>query len=167
MRAGERESRGRVIEARVPPVGCVVALLASLRDVRGNVIRTRRALEILKVAVYAGCAGQVVIVINVALGALQRSMRTGQRESRIVVIERCLRPRRCVVALLAGLREARTHVVWIRGALEILQMAVDAGGVRARQVVIVVYVTLGALHRGVRAGQREPCRGVIETRVSP
>ena len=167
VRASQRESRRRVIEARIPPVSCVVALLASLRDVRGNVIRTRRALEILQVAVDAGCAGQVVIVIDVALGALHCGMRPGQRESRVVVIERCLSPRRGVVALLAGLREARTHVVWIRGALEILQVAVDAGGVRARQVVIVVYVTLGALHRGVRAGQREPCRGVIETRVSP
>jgi hypothetical protein len=71
------------------------------------------------------------------------------------------------VARLASLREARSHVVRIGGALEILQVTVDAGGVCVGQVVIVIDVTLGALHRGVRAGQREPRRGVIETRVSP
>ena len=50
------------------------------------------------------------------------------------------------MALRAGLREAGLHVIWLGRALEVLQMAADASRIRAGQVVIVVDVTLHALH---------------------
>ena len=80
-----------------------------------------------------------------ALRTLQRRVCAGQRESRVVMVKRCLRPRSRVMALLASLRESRTHVIRIRRALEIFQVAIDAVRVRASQVVIVVDVTLCAL----------------------
>ena len=106
VRPSQRESGGRVIEARTIPRSCVVTLLAGLRKARRYVIRVRRSLEILQVAADASRNRDVVVVVDVALGALQCRVRTGQRESRVVVIERGLRPCSRVVALLAGLREA-------------------------------------------------------------
>ena len=157
MRTSERESRGRVIEGCVTPRRRGVALLTGGREVRLHVIRIRRAVEIRLVAAYASrvCTGQVVIVIDVTLGALQRRVRAGEREARRGMIECRSSPRCCVVALLAGLREARRHVIRIRRALEVFQMAADASGIRAGQVVVVVDVTLGARNRRVRARQRE------------
>ena len=46
-------------------------------------------------------------------------------------------------------------MIRIRRALEVFQMAADASGIRAGQVVVVVDVTLGARNRRVRARQRE------------
>ena len=71
------------------------------------------------------------------------------------------------MALLTSLWEARLHVVRIGRALEIFQVAADAGRIRAGQVVVAVHVALGALHGGVRAGQREAGGRVIEGRASP
>ena len=71
------------------------------------------------------------------------------------------------MALLASLREIRLHVIGIRRALEILQVATHASRVRAGQVVIVVHVALHALHAGMEAGQRESSGRVIESRAGP
>ena len=62
-----------MIESGIAPRRGVVTLLAGLRDVRGNVIRSRRALEICEVAADASGVrrGQVVVAVHVALGALQ------------------------------------------------------------------------------------------------
>jgi len=54
-----------------------------------------------------------------------------------------VQPRRRVVALLAGLREVRRHMVGIRRALIILQVARDTR--RVGDVVIVVDVAIRAL----------------------
>jgi len=83
------------------------------------------------------------------------------------VIKACACPRGRVVALLAGLRKSGLHMVGLRRALEIFQVAADAGGVRARQVVVAVHVALRALHTRVRAGQREARRGMIKSCVCP
>ena len=56
------------------------------------------------------------------------------------------------VALLAGLRKSRLYVIRIRRALEVFQVAADAGSIRAGQVVVAVHVTLRALHTGVCPG---------------
>ena len=137
-----------------------MALLAGRREVRLHVIRIRGAVEVGLVAADASRirGREVVVVIDVALRTLQRRVRAGERESRRRVIEGRSRPRRRVMALLTGLREARRHVVGIRRAVEIFQVAADAGRVRCGQVVIVVDVALRALHGRVEAGQREARR---------
>ena len=132
-------------------------------------IRIRCSLEILQVAVHAVRvrARQVVIIVDVALGALQCRMRPCEREARCGVIEGRARPRRGVMTLGAGLGEAGLHVVRIRGPLEVLQVAADASGVGTRQVVVVIDVTLCAGHCRVGPRQRESRGRVIEGRVCP
>jgi len=112
------------------------------------VIGISRALEILQVAACASRvrAGQVVVVVDVALCTLDGRMCAGQREAGSRVIEGRIQPAGCGVALLTGLRESRTDVVRIGRALEILQVAACASRVRAGQVVVVVDVALRALH---------------------
>ena len=158
-----------MIEGRTVPTRGAMALLAGLGESRLHVVGILRPLEIFQVAADAVRIGfrQVVIVVDVALGALHRRVRAGQRESRGRVIERGVIPRGRVVALGAILRESRVHVVGIGRALEIFQVATDAGCIRVGQVVIAVHVALRALHGGVRSGQRESRGGVIKSRVVP
>ena len=92
-------------------------------------------------------------------------MRASQGESRLGVIELCRLPRARVMAALASLRESLLHVVRIRRALEILQVAGDARG--CRQIVISINVALAARHRSVCAGQREARRRVVKARSRP
>ena len=94
-------------------------------------------------------------------------MQSSKRKPGAVVVEVCAGPAAGVMALLAGLREARSHVVGIGGALEICQVTRNAG-VR-RQIVIVVDVAIGARTRRHRmhAGQREVYCGVVESRRRP
>ena len=113
------------------------------------------------------CAGQIVIVVYVALRAGNCRMRPSQRETGRRVIECCSRPRCGGVALLTRLRESRCHVVRIRRSLEVLQVTTDASRIGAGQVVVAIHVALRALQRRVSAGQRETGRRVIERRVIP
>ena len=71
------------------------------------------------------------------------------------------------MTLLARLWEVRLHVIRIRGAVEIRQVAADAGRVGAGQVVVVVHMALRALQGGMRPSQREAGGRVIEGRVQP
>lgn len=130
-----------------------------------GVIRILRALVVLHVAGAAGPAIQLVIPVQVTLRTRQRSVRAGQGETGLRVVESSISPRGCVVAGLAGLREPRLHVVGILGALIVLQMARHAS--RIFQVVIPIDVALFAWGSRVRTGQREACVGVIETGIGP
>ena len=165
MRARQSEPRSRVIECGAVPTCGVVALLTGLREIGLHVARIVRVLEICQVARYAGCAGQIVVSIDVALGALHSRMRAGQGEARLGVVKLCRLPGPCVMAGLAGLRESLLHVVWIGRPLKILQVARHAR--RSRQIVVPVDVALGALHSCVRAGQRETGGGVVKARSRP
>src|SRR5271157_3631695 len=83
MHAGQRESGAVVIERRIQPGGRVVALITALRKVRRDVIGIRGSLVILQVAADAGRGGEVVVVVDVAIGALPRwnCVHAGQGES--------------------------------------------------------------------------------------
>lgn len=90
----------------------------------------RRVIRIIRVVVIRHVTGrarggsQVVVVVHVTLRTGHGGMSAGQRKARHGrVIEGSLQPRDGVVALLAGLRESRGHVIRIRGASEILQVA--------------------------------------------
>ena len=71
------------------------------------------------------------------------------------------------MTLLTGLREDRLNVVGLGGALKIFQMAAHASRIRAREVVVIVDVTLHALHRGMRSRQREAGGRVVKGRARP
>ena len=167
--AGQRKSGAVVIEGRVQPGSRAVALIAALRKVRRYVIGIGCSLIVRQVARHAGRAGEVVIVIEVAIGALPRRhcMHARERKSSAVMVEGGIQPRSRVVALVAALREVRGHVIRVCRSLVVLQMARDAS--RAGQVVVVVDVAIGALTRrhGVHARQRKVSRIVVKRRVRP
>ena len=158
-----------MIKGRTQPRRRAVALLTGLRESGLHVVWLRRALKILQVAADARGvrAAQGVVVVDVALRALHRRVRARQREARRGMIKVRTRPRRGVVALLTGLRERGLHVIGLCRPLEIFQVAADASGIRAGQVVIAIHVALRALHRRVRPGQREASRRVVKCRVIP
>ena len=58
-------------------------------------VRIRGAVEIVQVTSHASRVGQVVIVIDVTLGALQRRVRSGKREPGAAVIEGSSQPVHC------------------------------------------------------------------------
>ena len=83
------------------------------------------------------------------------------------MVKRRVRPRCCVVALFAGLGEAGCYVVWIGGALVVLQVATHAGG--AVQIEVVVDMTVGALtwRDRMSCGKGKTGGAVIELRAEP
>ncbi len=167
VQTNEGEAGRRMIERGSAPVGGGVALRAVLREVGRLVRRIVGVVVVRLVAVPAGAAREAVVVVHVALVALQGQMRPRQGEARGGVVERGIRPsgRGASVAEGAILREAGGHVRRIRCAVVIGLMTVPTG--RAGQRVIVVDMALCALNRGVHADQGEPGGRVIECGVGP
>ncbi len=156
-----------MIKCAIPPIRRGVALVASLRESCRNVVRIRSALVILQMALGTCAAGELVVVVDVALCAGERSVRASQRKARSRVIKGCRCPVCSAVARLAGLRESGGSVRRICGAVEIGEVATRASGIRRRQVVIAIHVALRALQRRVRPGQREAGGRVIECCIAP
>ena len=158
----QRETGAAVMEGGIGPRRRVMALITCLREAGRNVIRVCGSLIVLQMTRYASRARQGVVIVDMAIDALTRwnGVQAGQRETRTVVIEGRICPRSRVVALIARLGETRGDVVRIGRSLIVLQMATDAG--RRAQVVVVIYVAIGALPRwhGVQAGKREG-RGIV------
>jgi len=177
MSSVKGEAGRRMIEGSAAPTRGGVALLASCREICLYMVRTGRAVEIRLMAGHARCGGGQVICSTrtergvVALGALQRGMRSVQSEACARVVEGRARPVRGAVALLARGRETRLHVVGIRGAVEIGLVALNAtsgigqviGPARAERRI----VALGALQGGVRSVQGEAGAGMVEGCTSP
>ncbi len=157
MRARERESCRGMVELAVGPQHRVVALFASVRKSR---MRNRRSgpREIFLMARNTGRAGQVVIVVHVAVAALawRNRMCATQRESNRTVIELGIQP---IISGMAGLalnRELARHVARIAGSLVIRCMTrIAFGRHRLELAGGNPFVTGIAIHSGVRAGQRE------------
>ena len=167
VETGECEARAGVVERRSRPVEDrgSVALGAVLRESGGQVRRVAGAIVVVLVAVPAGCAGQAVVVVHVATGARLAGMESHQREAGGSVIERGAIPIRRGVAAGAILREIGCFVRRGVGSVVVVLVAVPAGP--ACQAVVVIYVTLGALQAGVRAGQREPGACMVERGAGP
>ena len=168
VQAGQDKAGSGVIKGCIGPQHGVVALLTSRREARmGN--RRGGIVEVGLVATDARRNRNAVVVVDVTIGALARRhhMRTGEREARLGVIEGCGLPSCGVVTRIAGLRESAGNVVGIRGSLEILEVARNAGG--RGQVVIVVDVAVNASpgRDGVRAREGEVDTAVVEAGRSP
>lgn len=130
-----------------------------------HVVRISRAVVIRHMAQIAGAAGQVVVVVHVALRALQIRVAVRQGEAHRIVVERRLQPRNRVVTGLARSWESRRSVIRVVRAVVIRHVTQIAGA--TGEVVVVVDVALRALQVRVAIRQRESNRVVIETRRLP
>ena len=157
---GERPTGGGVIELPVCPQHRVVAEVARGWETGCHMVHgVRRGGVIVHVTRGANCvcAGQVVVIVDMALTALRAGqVEPGQRPTGSGVIEFAVGPEHRVVTVLARGWETQLEVVnGSGGRVVVVLVAADASRVRAGQVVVVVDVALAALHGGVRAGQRE------------
>jgi len=102
-----------------------VALLAGLCESCRHVIGIAGALVVLQMTTHAGGAGQVVVVVNVAVSTLARwdLVSAGQREAGRVVIELRVEPRVGAMACRTRGGESAGNVVWICCRSEIRSMA--------------------------------------------
>jgi len=158
VRARQGESRNVVIEGRVAPGDRVVAGFAlggeSLVRYGGG-----RIVVVVLMARNAKRAGQVVVVVDVAVGALPWRHRVcpGQREPRSAVIELRIQPVVSRVAGFAGRRKLAGDVVGISAPREIRGVAgIALRGHRLKLAVRHTLVAGIAVHGRVRSGQREP-----------
>jgi len=106
-----------------------------------------------------------VVVVDVAQSARDLDVESGQRERRLVVIERSLCPVGRVVAHLARGRISHLRVRGCVRPLIVLQVARHARRVDVR--VLPVRVAGLALQLGVRTRQRESGLRVIEHGIRP
>ena len=117
----------RVIERGIRPRGCVVAVLACLREELwlGLMSRVCRVVVVGGVAAVAVRRQGRVVVVDVAVGADARwyLMRTGKGEGCVVMIERGIRPDIGVVTEFARRRESGRLVGRIIGTRVVLLMA--------------------------------------------
>jgi len=109
-----------MIEVRRLPGDSGMARFASLRESTGHMIRTRGLIEVRHMTAGALSRRPGEHVVDMALRALQRDMRPGQRElSGRVVIEFRAGPVDGRVAHRAVLREARGIVIWVGGLIDV------------------------------------------------
>ncbi len=161
-----------MVELAIRPLHGIVAVLAGRRE-PGVRDRAGRSVEIGLVTVHTRCSRNVVVaeLRVVAVRALpgRHSMCVGQYESSAVVVEGPIQPGRCAMALVAGLREVRLHVVRVSCVLIVLQVTVHARATRDVVIAELRVVAIGALPRRhrVEAGQRKSGRGVVELAICP
>jgi len=169
VRTSQRESSSAVIKRGIEPGACAVALVAGLREVRRDVIRIRRSLEVLQVTAHAGGGVEAVVVVDVAIGAGARrhGVQPGEREAGAGMVERRVQPVGGVVTGVASLWEIRSDVIGIRCSLEILQVTAHTGGSIQSVVVIDVAVGADAWRNGVQSGQGKAGGRVIKRGVGP
>ena len=121
--------------------------------------------EVGEMAVEAGCAGQAVVIVEVAPGALLGGVEAHQREAGSRVVEGGAVPIRRGVTPGTILREVGGLMRRISGVVEIGLVTAPAGA--TRQIVVAAHVALGALNAGMRTGQGEPGRRVVERGAGP
>ena len=130
-------------------------------------VRAVGCLEILKVTSDAERAGQLVIIVDVALVALDRGMESGKRPTGGRMIKRCSEPRGCAVAHGAVRREAYGRVRRIVSGVEIAHVARSTLSVRSGQLVVAINVTLLTGNCRVKPGENPTCACMIESGIAP
>ena len=118
----EREAGSGVIKLAIRPLHGVVATLARSGEAELRVIQRRCCgVVVLHVAGGAGSARQIVIVVDMAVGAdaWRISVRVGQREAHRTVIKRRRLPGHSRVARFTSLSKPSRYVVGIRCSLEV------------------------------------------------
>ena len=163
----QREPGSRVVERGAAPIGRSVTAGTILREVGRLVGRIVGVVEIGLVTVPAGPARQTVVVVDMALHALQADVGAGQSEPGGRVVEVGAGPveGRGSVAQGAVQRESSGFVRRVGGSVIVRQVAVRAG--RGAQAVVVVEVAPGALLGGVESDQRKSSGGVVEDGAIP
>jgi len=170
VRSGQRECGVVVVERRIRPRHRVMAHGARCREpcrgVRGIIGRC----VILLVAGVTRTASQVVVAVDVAGCANVIGIAvTGWKWRVLRVIERRIRPRARVMAVLTGGgEELRLRgVARVCAGVVISLMAAETGS--RQRGVIVVYVAVCAFARRhhVRSGQREPRGLVVKLAMAP
>lgn len=99
-----------------------------------------------------------------------RDVEAGQREGGLVVVKDRAQPRGRRMTGRASSWITRSYVIWYRPAKR--RGALPGGRVTTVAIgwhggVIVIHVARRAGHGHVRAGQRENCRVVVESRAQP
>ncbi len=139
----------RMVEGGVGPSRRRMASRARRREELrlSRVARIGGVVVIGLMATDASCRQRGVVAVDVAICTLPRRYRVqaGQREGCVVVVEGRVCPDNRVMAQLALLRETGRHVVRVRSALVIRQVAGHAQ--RAVQIVVAVDVAIGASPR--------------------
>lgn len=154
-----------VVERRSGPRCGGVTGLARGREAGRSVIRIGGGLVVGFMTREAVGRNRCVIVVHVTTGAGHGGVLAGQRERRVVVIERRRNPGRGVVAHVALLREPGLDVIRVGGSVEVLQVTGGARGIV--QAVVSVEMALRTLQRDVRPGQRKPGGGVVKGCIGP
>ncbi len=162
----------RVVKRCTQPARRVVA-----RCARGCENRRRRLMNRIGGGIVGGLVAAVairrqrrIVVVYMTISTGHLDVEPSQRERCRVVVKRAVGPECCVVALLTGRGEAYLDVVNRSDCrVVILEMAGHACRVRARQIIVVVDVAIGASPRrnGVRVGQRKSRGRVIKLAIGP
>lgn len=134
---------GMVEDRACPPGNHLVAGLAGGWESCRYVVRIVRGLVLGFVTRIAIAGNRGVVVVHMAVRTLDFRVRTDQGEGCVVVVERGRLPRRRAVANIALLRKSSGHVIGIGCARIVIQMATNT--CCSRQIVIVVFVAIGAL----------------------
>jgi len=147
------------------PCGRSVAGSAGSRPASRDVIWICGSGEICLVARVARSRRSSKNIVDMAFDAVDGRMCAGQREWRVVMVERRPGPGSGGVAGVAGCGEARRCVGRIGGPVPICRVAAVASSWQS--CVVVVDVAQGAVECRMRSGQREGGVVVIEGRGSP
>ena len=154
VQSGQGKARGGVIKLAVGPLHDVMALLTGCGET-GVRYRSRGAGEIFLVTREARRAGQVVIVVDVAIDALAGRIRvsSSQKEPGHAVIKLGIQPVVCGVTALARGRELGRNVVRVGSVLKVRLVAGEARrGHRLKFAVGAALVASIAVDRCVGAG---------------
>lgn len=161
--AGQRKRRGVVIKRRALPAHKAMAKQAIVRKTRGDVVGTLGGVEVVDMAAIAIHRRSGVAAAHVALRALERGVRTYQREVREGrMIEFCALPAVEAMAARAVCRQIGSQVRRRRRLLIVGQVAAHALGTQPVENAHRRLAMAGvARNRRVRAKQREPIEVVL------